>query len=214
MQLTPGKSPSRKARRTAEEADSVETPLDTNPVCRRRILSYGEKEHNDNFLSHMNIEDIVNSETTRVKVLILSPNGDIKVRTPQDKRTTGIVKNIALKKWKAATNAFISHKDLLPELKLALNRSVNREFKAFCKMDTVLKGRSADELAAFSNKLIAKEAEVYLPFWNACVCGSCGEKVDKGLEAVNAVALTTATVACQRVKNLSAFHYRISISCN
>ena len=49
----------------------------------------------------MNIEDIVNSKTTRVKVLILSPNGDIKVTTPQDKATTGIVKNIALKKMES-----------------------------------------------------------------------------------------------------------------
>ena len=81
VQLTPGKSPSRKARRIVEE--SVGTPVDEKPVCRRRILSYGEKEHNDNLLSHMNIEDIVNSETTRVKVLILSPNGDIKVTTLQ-----------------------------------------------------------------------------------------------------------------------------------
>ena len=222
VQLTPGKSPSRKARRIVEEAERVETPVDEKPVCRRLILSYGEKEHNDNLRSHMNIEDIVNSETTRVKVLILSPNGDIKVTTPQDKATTGIVKNIALKKWKAATNAFISHKNVLPELMVALKRSVNREFKAFCKMDTVLKGRSADELAAFSNKLLAKEAEVYLPFWNACVRGSCGEKVDEnkatalqakvdeGLEIINTVALTTATVARQRVKNLSAFHYRVS----
>ena len=208
VQLTPGKSPSRKARRIVEE--SVETPVDEKPVCRRRILSCGEKEHNDNLLSHMNIEDIVNSETTRVKVLILSPNGDIKVTTPQDKTTTRIVKNIALKKWKAATNAFISHKNVLPELMVALKRSVNREFKAFCKMDTVLKGRSADQLAAFSNKLLAKEAEVYLPFWNACVRGSCGEKVDGGLEIINTVALTTATVARQRVKNLSAFHYLVS----
>ena len=79
------------------------------------FLSYGEKEHNDNLLSNMNIKNIVNRETTRVKVLILSPNGDIKVTTPQDKVTTGIVKNIPLKKWKAATNTFISHKNVLPE---------------------------------------------------------------------------------------------------
>ena len=76
-------------------------------------------------------------------------------------------------------------------------------------MDTVLKERSADELAAFSTNLLAKEAEVYLPFWNACVCGSCGEKVDEnkvtalqakvdeGLEIINTVALTTATIARQ-----------------
>jgi hypothetical protein len=70
---------------------------------------------------------------------------------------TGLVKNIALKNWKAA------------------------EFKAFCKLETVVKGRKPDELVAFSNKLLTKEPEVFLPFWNACVRGSCGEqlKIDR-----------------------------------
>ena len=213
MQLTPGKSPSRKARRISAEADSVDPPIENKlrtPVSRRRILSCNDKENDDNILSHLNIENIIECQTTRVKVLILSPNGDIKVTTPQDKITIGIVKNRALKNWKAATNAFISHKDALPELLEALNRNVNREFKEFCKSDTILKGRKPDELVAFSNKLLAKEVEVYLPFWNACVRGSCGEKINCGKDAMNAVALTTATVARQIIKDLSAFHYRVS----
>ncbi len=212
VQLTPGKSPSRKFRRISAEEGSVETSHQVRPpLSRRRILTtFCDQENDDNVLTNLNVEDIVESETTRVKVLILSPNGDIKVTTPRDKITTGVVKNLALKNWKAAANAFISHKDAVPELLEALNRTVNREFKAFCKLETVLKGRNPDELVAFSNKLLAKEVEVYLLFWNACVCGSCGEKIDSCQDAVNAIALTTATVARRRRNDLSAFHYSVS----
>ena len=88
---------------------------------------------------------------------------------------------------------------------------MDREFKAFCKTDTVLKARKPDELAAFSNKFVAKEAEVHLPFWNACVRGSCGERIySSDRHAVSAIALATATVARHRVQDLSALHYRIS----
>ena len=77
----------------------------------------------------MNVEDIVESETTRVKVLILSPNGGIKVTTPQDKITPRIVKNLALKNWKAAANTFVPHKDAMSELLEALNWTVNRNWE-------------------------------------------------------------------------------------
>jgi hypothetical protein len=81
IQLTPGKSPSRKLRRISAEEGSVETtPQVRPPVSKRRILnSFCDQENDDNVLTNLNIEDIVESETTRVKVLILSPNGDIKV---------------------------------------------------------------------------------------------------------------------------------------
>ena len=113
VQLTPGKSPSRKFRRISAEEGSVETSHQVRPLLsRRRILTtFCDQENDDNVLTNLNVEDIVESETTRVKVLILSPNGDIKVTTPRDKITTGVVKNLALKNWKAAANAFISHKD-------------------------------------------------------------------------------------------------------
>jgi hypothetical protein len=111
VQLTPGKSLSRKLRRISAEEGSVETtPQVRPPVSKRRILnSFCDQENDDNddnVLTNLNIEDIVESETTRVKVLILSPNGVSRLTTPRDKIMTGLVKNIALKNWKAAANAF------------------------------------------------------------------------------------------------------------
>lgn len=38
------------------------------------------------------------------------------------------------------------------DLLIAQNRAVNKEFKDYCKSDTILKGSDVDELAAFSNK--------------------------------------------------------------
>ena len=104
VSLTPGKSPSRKTRRiSTEPADcpSVELPQDSlpqAPASRRRILQSNSsgKENDENlFLNYMNIEELVQNKTTSVKVLILSPNGDITIRTPKDKITSGVIKNLA-----------------------------------------------------------------------------------------------------------------------
>ena len=51
---------------------------------------------------------------------------------------------------------------------------------------------------------------MYLPLWNACIRGSCGTDLEGDKTATNIIALATATVARHRVKDLSAFHYRIS----
>ena len=51
---------------------------------------------------------------------------------------------------------------------------------------------------------------MYLPLWNACVRGSCGTDLEGDKTATNIIALATATAAPHRVKDLSAFHYRIS----
>ena len=59
---------------------------------------------------------------------------------------------------------------------IALVRAVNKEFDTTC----ILKGREVDELAAFSNKLVVKENEVYLPLWNACIRGSSAHRLGQG----------------------------------
>ena len=98
------------------------------------------------------------------------------------------------------------HKDLL----IALNRAVNKEFKDYCKSVTILKEKDVDELAVFSNKHIVKETELNLLLRKACICGSCGTDVEDDQDSTNTIALATATAERHRVRDLSAFHYRIS----
>jgi hypothetical protein len=116
-----------------------------------------------NFLTHFNIDDLPRNKTS-VKVLILHPNGDVIIKTPQG-QAMNTIKNLALKRWKAAANAFIADEATKPDLLIALNRSVNKELKIFCKSETILKGKQVDQLKAFSNKILQKETED-LPFWN------------------------------------------------
>ena len=225
VSYTPGKSPSRKSRR---EDDETKNPSERKrpPASRRRLLAQtvaedqADKEnscpcesslrvHDSNFLAHVNIDDLPDN-TTSVKVLVLMPNGNVTVRTPSDKATICLIKNLALKRWQAAANAFLVHEPTREDLLIALNRSVNKEFRDYCRSETILKGRDVDELAAFSNTLVIKETEVYLPLWNACIRGSCGTDLEGDKTATNIIALATATAARHRVKDLSAFHYRIS----
>lgn len=49
-----------------------------------------------------------------------------------------------------------------------------------------------------------------LPLWNACIRGSCGTDVEDDKDSTNTIALAIATAARHRVRDLSAFHYRIS----
>ena len=86
---------------------------------------------------------------------------------------------------------------------------MNKQFRDYCRSETFLKGRDVDELAAFSHTLFMKETEVYLPLWNACLCGSCGNNPEGDKTATNIIALASATATRHRVKDLSPFHFRI-----
>ena len=181
-----------------------------NDSSDKNNLANKTSAESDNVLSHLNIDDIIDTKTI-VKVVILSPNGNVTVRTPRNRKTTNLVKNLVLHNWSTVANAVVSHDDIIPHLQVALNRKVNNEFKSYVKSETVLKGREPDELVSFSNKLVVKEAELYLPFWNACVHGACGSSgQSNALYFINPIALTTAVAARERNKELSAFHYRIS----
>ena len=224
MILTPGRSPSRKSRKKDDQRSGIPSARELPPASRRPLLQTvdddqlgkennqpclqsGAEPSNLNFLAHLNIDDLPDNNTS-VKVLVLSPNGNVMIRTPNDKATTCLIKNLALKRWKAAANAM--HEAMREDLLIALNRAVNKEFKDYCKSDTILKGRDVDELTAFSNKHVVKETEVNLLLWNACIRGSCGTELEDDKDLTNTIALATATAARHRVRDLSAFHYRIS----
>ena len=61
----------------------------------------------------LNIDDIMSREqTTRVKVLILWPNGRTEVRVPGEKEDILLLKNVALKNWQAVANSVLKHEQL------------------------------------------------------------------------------------------------------
>ena len=65
----------------------------------------------------------------KIKVLISYPSGHVEVRSPEDRKTISLVKNIALNQWEALANAIFDVEELKEELPAALKRRVSTEFK-------------------------------------------------------------------------------------
>ena len=89
------------------------------PSSRKSLFSEAQKQHEPNepsdssenqsrnedlLLEHSNIDDLLGNKEAMVKVIIVHPNGNAVVRTPVDKQSNNLVKNISLKNWKAVAN--------------------------------------------------------------------------------------------------------------
>ena len=71
-------------------------------------------------LGLLNVGDLIGDKNdTRVKVLISYGSGHVEVRAPQVKKSIAIIKNMALKQWKAVANAIFNHAELREELLVA-----------------------------------------------------------------------------------------------
>ena len=150
---------------------------------------------------------------TEVKVMLCG-NGEVKLRTPSDKITKSLIKNAVLRKWKNVSNIVINHKDIEPFLRTALSCKVSGEFKQYCEgTNSILKGTSPEELAAYSNRFVAQETKVMCPFWHASLLGACGvhKCQEKKQKASNAIALATSVTARARNQRMSALVSRISV---
>ena len=116
----------------------------------------------------LNIDDIMSHEqTTLVKVLILWPNGRTEVRVPGEKEDILLLKNVALKNWQAVANSVLKHEQLKPEMLKAIWRALKAEFRDYYSSNSALKGRSPEELIAFSNNLVVEEIVLRCPFWSS-----------------------------------------------
>ena len=151
---------------------------------------------------------------TQVKVMLCTGNEEVKLRTPSDKITKSLIKNAVLRKWKNVSNIVINHKDIEPFLRTALSCKVFAEFKQYCEgTNSILKGTSPEELAAYSNRFVAQETKMMCPFWHASLLGACGvhKCQEKKQKASNAIALPTSVTARARNQRMSALVSRISV---
>ena len=159
------------------------------------------KDHNQESL--FNIDDILHhddeekvQEQTRVKVLILWPNGrtDVKVPSIRENDTIRLVKNVVLKDWKAVSHIVLKHQELKPEILKAVWSAVNNEFKLYCKSDNVFKRCSTEEFIAFSNSTIIKEIAERCPLWSSCVSGASSVQLKQMYESENTIAKNTTVI--------------------
>ena len=167
----------------------------------------------DEFASRLNIDDLASAKELRVKVVVMSEDGKVKVCIPQEITIKELVNNLASKEWKTACNLILQHEELREELKMSLAKAISEEFDDYFKAETILQATEPDELAAFSNKLLVEEVRVFCPLWHHCVLGASGLK-DDDIKAfgpkTNSTALVSSVVARVRNSTASAAHYRIS----
>jgi hypothetical protein len=169
----------------------------------------------DDVLSKLNIDGLKTCEgrsSLKLKVVLVHPNGNVVTRNPTNEKTVQIIRNLVVGGWTAVANAIFDHPDeeFQQQLRLAVKRTVNKEFQAYSKTDSVLKATCADDLTAFSNKLVVHEAKVYCPLWHATLMGAVGVKDNGNVTCINQLALATAILARTRNSAMSAVAYRIS----
>ena len=79
--------------------------------------------------------------------------------------------------------------------------------------NSILKGTSPKELAAYSNRFVTQEVKVICPFWHASVVRACGvhKSEEKEMKASNAIALATSATSRTRNQRMSALASCISV---
>ena len=96
----------------------------------------------------------------------------------------------------------------------SLWRTLNAEFKEYSSADSMLKGRSTENLIAFSSISFVREVIKRCPFWSSCVSRASGVDLKEIYEiqhfAVNSIALASSVTACVHNNSMSALAYRVS----
>ena len=161
-----------------------------------------DKENEDPVLPFaMNGEDISELSDNKtqkeleVDIHLNYPSG-LRIVHINDTASKYLIKNVALKNWKAAVNIIFKHCDCKPSIHEATRSKVAAEFKEYSRSDnSILRYSSVAEMASFSNKLVQHEARLFCPLWSSAVDGALGvvksdQKVSK---ASNVFALCTCS---------------------
>ena len=187
-----------------------------NMITSNTLEEFQEITPSEIAFSHMNVEELLESSATEVKVVIVNPNNKVETFSTLDNETKSMIANLCRKRWKTAANLAFAIPDVRKELSDPLRRTIAREFQEYCNntTDSVLKKSRPDDLASFSNKLLVHEAGVWCPLWMSCVKGTCNvrksSESELDIRKTNLVALKTSIAARARNPAMSAVAYRIS----
>ena len=220
---SPDRSPlARKGRKTSEQCTGAKKSLTFNKVPPagitsnkpNEILKISPQEASEIASSNLNVEDLLESTTTEVKVVIVNPSGRIETFSSFQDNTKSMIANLCRKRWKTVANLAFAHPNVRVELVDPLRKTVGREFQEYCNnaTDSLLKKSRPEDLAAFSNKVLVHEAGVWCPFWMNCVKGACNVQnpSEPDIKKTNSMALITSVAARGRNPTMSAVAYRIS----
>lgn len=200
----------------AAKSPSIESSTSAKGKSRKSLSSTEThmpstvSKREDEMLHRLNIDDLPNDG---MKIVYMNPSGNVVVRIPRNEQTKAVVKNIAMEKWREASNFILKHEDIAPEINKGISKTVSTEFNMYLKSGSMLEARNPDELAGFSNKLFLEEIRIYCPVWFQTLLGASGLAEDDVKEFgrdVNSLAFATATIARVRNFKASAIHHRIS----
>ena len=93
---------------------------------------------NEVALSNLNIEELVKSTSTEVKVVIVFPSGATETHSSRSfsRQTTSLIVNCCREKWTAVANIVVQHEELRVEVIETVGNTVRKEFK--CSFDTIV----------------------------------------------------------------------------
>ena len=196
---------------TRSKKSLVFAKSDTNETS---SVSSDNKYSCDEFLSRLNIDELLDKNTTQVKVVIANPNKTVSTHSNFGEETKSLILNIVRKNWLAAANISFKHHEIRRELIGPLRKTVRDEFHSYCgnSSESVLQAKSPVDVASFSNKVLVHEVELACPFWYACLDGACKatQSRERNTKITNSMALISATAARCRNQKMSALAYRIS----
>ena len=97
------------------------------------LTTQNPQTDSDKLLSKLNIDGLKTCEgrsCLKMKVLLVHPNGNVVTRNPTNEKTVQIIRNLFVGGWTAVANAVFDHSNetFQQELRLALQRKVNKEF--------------------------------------------------------------------------------------
>ena len=115
---------------------------------------------NEVALSNLNIEELVESTSTEVKVVIVFPSGATETHSSRSfsRETTSLIVNCCREKWKAVANIVVKHEDLRSEAIETVGNTVRKEFKEYCRDKTEMTRTLVVSFfpARFNKSLLAK----------------------------------------------------------
>ena len=210
-------NPGKQTRTASPKEKGVEAPMkdcSEKPTARRSITydmssDVTSRRVREEICDLMSMEEV---DKPALRIIIPTGNDNFAFRSTPDATTANIVKNICNKNWKPVVNALFVHTELKDELLHCLSKNMAREMTGYIHSDSMLKYSAPSELAAFSNRKLVHEIEVYCPLWHACLTGAAnvhlpGAKFDA---AVNSLALASSVIARLRNPRMSALAKRVS----
>jgi len=200
-----GNSPCRKAVRVNSPASKLSS---------RKSLSFARRDNTEEerLDAALHIENLPDEGDLHVKVAFVA-NGELIARIPRDMPSKLLVKQLALKKWKSASNTILQHKELLEEVQDKILKETSKELKEYLKEESILLLRDPDEIGGFSNTIFLRELRMFCPMFYAFMLSAAGLEEEDALmtgSSANSIALAAATICREVNVTASALHYRIS----